>query len=65
MRSEADTVRRDESARPKEQTEIKVQEVEAADLGLKIYAAVANKFPDQITYEEIVEGAKKGKYKIT
>ena len=65
MRSEAETVRRDESACPKEQRERKVQEVEAADLGLKIYAAAANKFPEQMTYEEIVEGAKKGKYKIT
>ena len=41
MRGEADTVRRDESAHPKEQRERKMQEVEAADLGLKIYAATA------------------------
>ena len=65
MRSEAETERREESARPKEQRERKMQEVEAADLGLKIHTAASNKFPEQVTYEEIVEGAKKGKYKIT
>ena len=58
-------MRRDETARPKEQRERKVQETDAADLGLKIYAAAANAFPEQTTYEEIVEEAKKGKYKIT
>ena len=65
MRSETGTVSKDVSTRPKEQRERKVQEVEAADIGLKIYSAATNKFPEQITYEEIVEGAKKGKYKIT
>ena len=34
-------------------------------MGLKVFSAAANSFPEQTTYEEIVEGAKSGKYKIT
>ena len=58
-------MKKDESVRPREQRERKAQEVEARELGLKMYAAAGNTFPEQITYEEIVEGAKKGKYNIT
>ena len=54
-----------EETKPKEQREKKVQEIEAKTVGLKIYAAASNKFPDQPSYEDIVEGAKNGKYKIT
>ena len=46
MRSDVGAVRRDELTRPKEQRERKVQETDAADLGLKIYAAAANAFPE-------------------
>ena len=50
---------------PREQREKKLQGVEASTLGLKVFAAATNKFPENPTYEEIVEGAKSGKYKIT
>ena len=38
--------------------------MDASSLRLKIYAAATNKFPEQMTYEEIVEGAKNGKYTV-
>ena len=65
VREESGAFRRTEEAKPKEQREKKGQETEAKSLGLKIYAAESNRFPDPVTYEELVEGTKKGKYKIT
>ena len=65
MRSEAGGARSKGETVLKEQREKKSQEVEASTLRLKIFVAAINRFPEQTTYEEIVEGAKSGKYKIT
>ena len=50
---------------PKEQMEKKHYEIEAKSLRLKIYAAESNKFTLKMTYEEIIEGIKAGRYKMT
>ena len=34
-------------------------------MGIKIYVGESNRFPLKITYEEITERVKKGKYKMT
>ena len=64
MRSEAEAMRSKAVTRPKEQREKKSLEMDTSSLGLKIYAAAANRFRELITYEEIVDGAKNGKYKL-
>ena len=50
---------------PKERREWKVQEIDSKKLGLKIYSSEINKFTKETTYEDILEGIKKGKHKIT
>ena len=45
MRTEAGARRSEVGTRPKEQREKKSLEMDASSLGLKIYAAVTNKFP--------------------
>ena len=51
--------------KPKEKREVKTQEIEAKNLGLKIFASESFRFSKKVTYEEIVDGVKRGKYKIT
>ena len=58
VRSEVGSVRSEEATRPKEQREKKSLKEDASTLGLKIYAAVANRFLEQIIYEEIVKSKK-------
>ena len=65
LRSEAGPPKSKEETRPKEQREKRSVEVEETILGLQIYAGAANRFPEHMLYEEIVEGAKNGKFKIT
>ena len=38
--------------------------MEAKSFGLKVYATESNCFPESVSYEEIVEDPKKGKYII-
>ena len=44
---------------------MKTHEIEAKNLGLKVYSNESFRFPKKSTYEEIVDGVKRGKYKIT
>ena len=50
---------------PKERREWKIQEIDAKKLGLKIYTSETNRFTKPTTYDDIIEGIKKGKHKIT
>ena len=52
-------------SQPKERREWKVQEIDAKKLGLKIYSSEMNRFTKPTTYDDIIEGVKKGKHKIT
>ena len=52
-------------SQPKERREWKIQEIDAKKLGLKIYTSETNRFTKPTTYEDIIEGIKKGKHKIT
>ena len=67
QRQPRETVEREEimKTKPKEKRETKLQEIDAKNLGLKIYASESFRFPKKITYDEIVDGVKRGKYKIT
>ena len=51
--------------KPREKREPKTHEIEAKNLGLKVYSCESYRFPKKSTYEEIVDGVKRGKYKIT
>ena len=53
------------ATRPKEQRDKKAMELDARSLGLKIYAGESNRFPEAVQYEDLVEGIKKNKYKMT
>ena len=52
-------------AKSKEKRESPSIELVAVNMGLKLHAGESNRFPQKVTYEEIVEGLKKVKYKIT
>ena len=64
-REERVAVRREERVKSKDQRERKLQVMDAKGLGVKIHVAETTSFPEKITFEEIVEGIKTGKYKIT
>ena len=55
----------EEQKKPKERREKKIQEIDSKNLGLKIYAGVANKFSEVVTYDEILDGICKGRFKLT
>ena len=55
----------EEQKKPKERREKKIQEIDSKNLGLKIYAGVANKFSQVVTYDEILDGICKGRFKLT
>ena len=44
---------------------MRTHETEAKFLGLKIYSSESYRFPKKSTYDEIVDGVKRGKCKIT
>ena len=54
-----------QQVRPKEKRDRRSIELVASNMGLKIHAGESNKFPQKVTYEEIIEGVKRGRYKIT
>ena len=39
--------------------------IEAKKMGLKIFTSETNKYSKSVTYEEIIEGMRQGKYKMT
>ena len=51
--------------KPKDRREKKIQEIDSKSLGLKIYAGEANKFSQVGTYDEILKGIRKGRFKLT
>ena len=51
--------------KPKEKREPKTHELEAKNLGLRVYSCESYRFSKKSTHEEIVDGVKRGKYKIT
>ena len=57
--------RRNKKGNLKTYIERMVQEIEARDMGLKIYAGESHKFSQVVTYNEIVQGLRKKKYKTT
>ena len=65
MRDVRGTVGEGEAVRPKDQREKKDQVHDAKTLGIKIYFSKTNSFTERVTFEEMVEVIKRGKYKLT
>ena len=67
QKPQKETEEREETTKtkPKERRETKTHEIEARNLGLKIYSSESYMFPKKSAYEEIVDGVKRGKYKMT
>ena len=51
--------------KPKDRREKKIQEIDSKSLGLKIYAGEATKFSHVVTYDEILDSIRKGRFKLT
>ena len=64
-RSSEQTGEEEQRAKSKEQRDRRSIELEARSLGLKIYTGETNRFPEKMQYEDIVEGLRKNKYKMS